>query len=284
MNNTLKQRAIRLKAQLDRKQAQDEEQRLKLANELGCQVISLPGYVNSHDIMRLPIFSTKYARNGRQLDPIFFISQNGDIKFEVAGTKGIPSQVDANILRYAISKGRRIRRKVGIMPEQVETTRYELLKVLGRNDSKSNYVALEKTLQCLSGMQITGNIFERDKVFTGSLVSFIYTSKPSKKRDKIQIVFNPTFREYLEKENAVLRIPDEILTSTNALKIRLLELVKAGMGGKYHWSIRLSYLRKLCVYAREVKYLKREIKNLDLPYRVSFQKTDDGDQVVSFSK
>ena len=83
INNPLKQRADELKSQLEREQALRDEQRLKLANQLGTRGISLPGYVNSHDIMRLPIFSTKYARNGRQHEPIVFISQNGEIQFTV---------------------------------------------------------------------------------------------------------------------------------------------------------------------------------------------------------
>ena len=282
MEKTLKQRAEELQSQYDRNLASKRERQLKMANALGARTIYLPRYVNSHDIMRLPIFSTKYARNGRQNESIVFVSQNGEVYFEVAGAKGIPSQVDANILRYAISKGRKVRQKVGVMPEQIETSKYELLRILGRNDSKSNYMALEKSLQCLSGMQITGNIFDRDKIFTGSLVSFFYTNK-DKRKDTIQIVFNPIFREHLDKEENVLLIPDEILTSTNALKIRLIELVRVGMGTKKQWSIRLSYLRELCVYSREVKYLKRDIKGLDLQYAVSFTKTDDRDQIVLFS-
>ena len=280
----LKKRASLLKLQAVEQEKAQQKRQLKLANQLGTQVISLSRFVNAHNIMRLPLFSTKYSRNGRRTEPIRFVSKNGSIAFEVKGVSGIPSQVDANILRFAISKARKIRQQVGIIPEKIEVTRYELLKALGKKDSGGNYKSLEKSIECLGGMRIKGNIFRKDEIFTGSLLSFSHTYKEDGKIDKIKIFFNSELRSHLQKEKSVLAIPNEILISTNALKIRIMELVQAGMGHQQRWAVRLRHLRELCAYSRQTKFLKHDIKRLELPYHLSFNKTIDGDQVVIFTR
>jgi len=283
-NRNLHQWAAELKSKEKVRQREEKKKKFKIANELGEEVVSLSRFVNSHNIMRLPLFSTKYVRNGRRTKPIIFNSQDGSVAFEVNGANGIPDQADGNIIRYAISKARKIRRRIGVTPQRVDVTRYELLKALGRATSGKNYRKLEESLKCLAGMQITGNVFAKDSIYTGTLVSFQYTKTPDSKVDKIRIIFNPKLHEHLEQEKAVITIPNEILMETNALRIRLMELVQAGMGYKDKWMMKLSYLKKLCVYDRELKYFKRDITRLELPYVLTFIKGDNRQQVVVFTK
>ncbi len=280
----LKQWARELKSEITERERIQRKQQRKVANELGTQIISFSQFVNSHNIMRLPIFSTKYVRNGRRTEPICYSSQDGTVAFTVKGASGIPDQADANVLRYAISKARRVRRKIGVMPERVDVTRYELLRALGKSDSGNSYKKLEKTLECLAGMQLTGNVFRKDEMFTGTLVAFSYTYKANGQIDKIRIAFNEDFREHLEKEKAVLAIPSEILRETNALRIRIMELVQAGMGYDARWAVKLKYLRELCAYTRQMKFLKQDLKKLKLPYHLTFTKAANGDQVIIFTR
>lgn len=276
--------ATELKSESEVREREERKQKLKLANELGSQVISLSRFVNSHNIMRLPLFSTKYVRNGRRTKPIVFKSQDGSVSFKVSGANGLPDQAEGNIVRYAITKARKIRREVGVMPQYVEVTRYELLTALGRATSGKSYKKLEESLQCLAGMQITGNVFAKDSLYTGTLVSFQYTKTEDDKVDKIRIIFNPQLHEHLEEEKAVLAIPNEILFETNALRIRLMEIVQSGMGYQSKWMMKLSYLRELCVYDRELKYFKRDINRLDLPYDLSFMKGGNREQIAVFAR
>lgn len=274
--------ATELKSESENREREERKKKLKIANELGSQVISLSRFVNSNNIMRLPLFSTKYVRNGRRTKPIVFKSQDGSVAFEVRGANGLPDQAEGNIVRYAISKARKIRRRIGVTPQYVEVTRYELLTALGRATSGKSYKKLEESLQCLAGMQITGNVFAKDSLYTGTLVSFQYTKAEDGKVDKIRIIFNPQLHDHLEEEKAVLAIPNEILFETNALRIRLMEIVQSGMGYQDKWMMKLSYLRELCVYDRELKYFKRDINRLELPYNLSFIKGQNREQIAVF--
>ena len=141
-------------------------------------------------------------------------------------------------------------------------------------------------------MQLTGNVFRKDEIFTATLVTFSYTYKANGRIDKIRIMFNEDFREHLEKEKAVLTIPSEILKETNALRIRIMELVQAGMGYDARWAVKLKHLRELCAYNRQLKFFKQDIKNLfkkdikkpTLPYQLTFTKAANGDQVAIFTR
>ena len=276
--------ASKLKSESEVREREERKKKLKIANERGSQVISLSRFVNSHNIMRLPLFSTKYVRNGRRTKPIVFNSQDGSVSFKVSGANGLPDQAEGNIVRYAISKARKIRRGVGVLPEYVEVTRYELLTALGRTTSGKSYKRLEDSLECLAGMQVTGNVFGKGSMYTGTLVSFEYTKTKNGRVDKIRIIFNSKLHKHLEEEKAVLAIPNEILFETNALRIRLLEVIQSGMGYQGKWMMKLSYLKELCAYDRELKYFKRDIGLLKLPYRLSFVKGENKEQIAVFTR
>ena len=277
-----KKRAKELELKAEREENNQRQMKLKLANELGSQVVDLTQILNSHSLMRYPIFSTRYARQGYQTEPIRYQSSDGTVKFEISGMFGVPNQVDGNIIRWAISNARRILSQTGVMPEELVTSRYRLLKVMGKATSSKNYKNLESALKRLSGMHVSGNVFNKNEKFAGTLVSFSYTYDNLGQIDRVKMVFHKDFRDHLEQQKSVLALDDGILTSVNPLEIRLKELVRVGMGASPKWEISLNKLQPLCADTREMRYFKRAIKGLKLPYSLSFRKSANGDEIAVF--
>lgn len=279
----LKKRARELELEADRKESEQRQMKLKLANQLGSQVVDLTRILNSHCLMRYPIFSIRYPRQGYQTEPIRYQSSDGKVSLEVTGIFGIPNQVDGNIIRWAVSNARRILNQTGIMPEELVTSRYRLLRVMGKAINGNNYHNLELALKRLSGMHISGNVFNKNEKFAGTLVSFSYTYDDAGQIDKVKMVFHKDFRDHLQQQKSVLALDNEILTSINPLEIRLRELVRVGMGVSPKWEISLKKLQPLCADTREMRYFKRAIKSLKIPYRLSFRKSANGGEVAVFT-
>ena len=260
-----------------------EQEQLARANELGSEPFDLPSVLNSHVLMRYPLFSIRYASQEQQLEPIMYYSSDGQVSVEVKGNYGIPNQADANVIRWVISMARQIRVETGVIPEEICTTRYRLLKDLGKTISGGNYRNLEQTLKVLSGVQISGNIFNKNEEFTGSLVEFSYTRDVSGQPDKIRMTFSKTFRKHLQEEGSVLSLPGEVLVSNNPLQIRLIEVVRCHMGRSRKWQVGLTKLMALCYEKKRSKYeFKRAIKKTEIPYDVEFRKSLNrkGDVVI----
>jgi hypothetical protein len=272
----LKQRAEEVR------EAQEEK-----AFEMAISPISITRYRNAQNFMRLPLFSTKYARNGRQMAPIQYTSQDGSVAMEVTANSkyGLPDQVDGNILRYAVSKAREIKMKTGVVPPGIEETRYKLLRVLGMDDCAKSYQWLEGALDRLSSAHYKGNFFSKDILFTGALLSFSYSYDDEGEIEKVAIAFNPVVRAYLQNDKSVLAIDGEILLSRSPLRIRLMELVQVHIGDSSEWSVKLDHLRGLCYSQRSLKHFKVDLKGTDLSrYTLSFSKARDGKQLVTFQK
>lgn len=211
-------------------QARREQQQLKRANERGTQQFDLVSVLNSHALMRYPVFSTRYGSQQQQEEPILYYSSDGSVSVEVKGSYGIPNQADANIIRWAISVARQVRTETGVVPEEISTTRYKLLKDLGKTVTGTNYRNLEQSLKVLGGINISGNIFDKNQEFTGTLMEFNYTRDGSGKIDKIVMIFNKNFRQHLQRDESVLTIPGEVLVSNNPLQIRLIEVARCHIG------------------------------------------------------
>ena len=259
-----------------------QKQQLQKANQLGSQPFDLVSVLNSHALMRLPVFSTRYSRQGQRTEPIFYSSHDGSVTIEVNGNYGIPNQSDGNIIRWAISVARQIRAKTGFIPEEISTTRYNLLKTLGKSINGANYRNLEHSLKVLGGLQISGNIFSKDKEFTGTLVEFDYTRDGSGEIDKIVMTFGKNFRKHLQQEESVLSIPGQILTSINPLQIRLTEVVRSHMGRSKKWEIGLEKLMLLCAEDKRSKYeFKRVVRKTKIPYRVDFRKSSTSKEDIA---
>lgn len=265
-------------------QARREQQQLKRANERGTQQFDLVSVLNSHALMRYPVFSTRYGSQQQQEEPILYYSSDGSVSVEVKGSYGIPNQADANIIRWAISVARQVRTETGVVPEEISTTRYKLLKDLGKTVTGTNYRNLEQSLKVLGGINISGNIFDKNQEFTGTLMEFNYTRDGSGKIDKIVMIFNKNFRQHLQRDESVLTIPGEVLVSNNPLQIRLIEVARCHIGRKPKWEVRLTKLMSLCYEKRRSKYeFKRAVKKTRLPYSVEFRKSaDSNDEVVVF--
>ena len=262
---SLKQRAAREVALTKRK-----------ANSRAEEPIDITCYRNERSVMGFPLFSTKYARGReRGTAPVEyqFETLTGKRFFRVTPQPdfGMPDQVDANIIRYAISKAREIRYQVGTLPDYVEVTRYELCKQLGLGTSGKQYQELNKRLNRLAGAHFEGNIFQQKEVFTGTLVSFAYPEKCNG-HSAVQIIFNPKFKIYLEEDTACLAIPDEVLKLKSPLKIRLIEFLRLRMGDKDEWTIGLSKLAAYCGVPEErsLRLFKRDLQRIELPYKILF--------------
>ncbi|MEL6442480.1 MAG: replication initiator protein A [Cyanobacteria bacterium J06621_8] len=265
-------------------QARREQEQLQRANERGAQQFDLVSVLNSHALMRYPMFTSISRSQKQQEEPILYYSSDGSVSVEVKGNYGIPNQADANIFRWAISAARQIRTETGAIPKEISTTRYHLLKVLGKAISGANYRNLEHTLKVLGGIQMSGNIFDKNQEFTGSLIEFSYTRDASGEIDRIVMAFGEKFRQHLQKDESVLTIPGEVLVSNNPLQIRLIEVARCHMGKKLKWEVGLTKLMNLCYEKRRSKYeFKRAVKKTHLPYSVEIRKsTSSKDEVVVF--
>ena len=84
-----------------------------------------------------------------------------------------------------------------------------------------------------------------------------------------------------------LTVPDEIMKMQSSLQIRLVELIRLRMGDRSRWIIGLERLKQECNIPERynLKYFKRDIQRLVLPYAIAFSKDRRlTDQNVLFSR
>ena len=266
---------------------------LEIVNELAEGLVDITRYRNERSIMALPLFSTRCTkRSPRETQPIYheIRTAKGTKKFTVTPDPrlGMPDEVDANILRFAISKGREVRHKVGYFPSHIDTTRFELCQVLGLKPSGQTYKTLIQRLERLEAARFKGNIFsfnEKD-IYGGSLITYRYVNE-TLASSPIRIEFTVSFRKHLEQEDVCLTVPDEIMKMQSSLQIRLVELIRLRMGGRSRWIIGLERLKQECNIPERynLKYFKRDIQRLVLPYAIAFSKDRRlTDQNVLFSR
>ena len=195
-----------------------KQEKVKKANKIAQAPIDITRYRNERNFMSYPVFSSVYPKGGkgrRSYD--LYEYEDGERQFVVTPNSsfGMPDQVDGNILRYAISKAIEVRRKYGVVPSCIEVSRYELCKALGLSVGGTQYTEINNRLNRIAGAQFVGNVFKRDEVFTGTLVSFSYP----KKSGQIQISFNPKLLDAVEQDCSCLSIPSEILQLKNPFQI-----------------------------------------------------------------
>jgi hypothetical protein len=253
------------------------EQYIQGANRLAETPIDITRYRNERNLMALPLFSAQYASTKAERSedlPVEHIIHTSvgvrTIKITPNVRHGMPTQVDANILRFAISKGREVHHKTGWFPDHITVSRYELCRVLGLRKGGSQYRGIEERLHRLSSAHFEGNIFDQKRLFSGTLVSFEYTDS-SDGESPIRIVFNTAFRKYLEAIDGCLSIPD-VLKLKSPLQIRLIEFLRLHMGDKSQWVIGLEKLRIYCGLSDDtpLKRFKAHLVRVEIPYTVSF--------------
>ena len=285
----------RIESDKKRKLEQFESERksnLHNIHELAEEAVDISRYRNERSIMALPLFSTKCARRtSREVSPMCheITTPKGTKRFTVTPDPllGMPDEVDANILRFAISKGREIRHRKGYFPDYIDTTRYELCDVLGLGRGGNQYRNIIERLERLEGVRFKGNIFsfnEKD-IYGGPLITYRYLDESSA-QSPIRIEFTLSFRKHLEQEAVCLTIPNEIMTMQSALQIRLTELVRLRMGNGVSWVVGLSKLRRECsAEETALKKFKYYISKVKLSYAVDFSKEKRlAEQKVRFSK
>lgn len=272
-----------------KKRRQEEDKaavkKKKKAEDLASKKVAITRYRNGLDLMKMPLFSVKNPRNGRQFEPFEYVSTDGltTVKVSPHSDFGMADQIDANIIRLAISKAREIKRITKYTPEFVEFTRYELLKELGKEDNSQNYKWLEGALNRLTSAHYLGKIFNGQLKFRETLIS-AYESEEKDGTSKIGIKFNLILRAYIDDQKSLLAIDKSILKAKSNLHIRLYEIVQSHMGSKEEWTVGLSKLKNLCGSSRLLKHFKTDVVNSKIPYKISFYKNSQNELMVIFER
>lgn len=251
----------------------DKKEKIEKANKIAQRPIDITRYRNERNFMSYPIFSVVYPKGKKDKRATEVYEYNdGERKFVVTPNSsfGMPDQVDGNILRYAISKAIEVKRKYGIVPSCIEVSRYELCRELGLKTGGTQYSEICNRLNRIAGAQFVGNVFKKDEIFTGTLVSFSYPNGSG----KIQISFNSKLFEVIEDDSSCLAISDEVLRLKSPLQIRLIEFLRLRMGDKDEWVISLEKLKVYCGVPRDMtlRIFKRNLLRQNLPYLLEFSK------------
>lgn len=156
----LKQRKERIE---NEKLENEHQARMQdLAMELSrSSEIALTAYRNEQHIMRFPIFSTSKEN---RIEPIRYeyIDSQGNRRYLVvrgAADLGIADQRDGDVIRYALTKMGEIALQTGFCPPCVKVSAYEILKAIGKGDSKRDYDWLLNSMRRISSSHVETNIF-----------------------------------------------------------------------------------------------------------------------------
>ena len=249
----------------------DKQKRIERVNKIAQRPIDITRYRNERNFMSYPMFSAVYPKGGKNRRSYDVYEYNdGERKFVVTPNSsfGMPDQVDGNIFRYAISKAVEVKRNHGVVPSRIEVTRYELCRALGLKPGGTQYSEIESRLHRIAGAQFVGNVFKKDEVFTGTLVSFSYP----KGSGQIQIAFNSKLLEVIEDDCSCLAISDEVLRLRSPLQIRLIEFLRLRIGNKNEWIIGLEKLKNSCGVPKEMtlRLFKRNLLRQKIPYTIEF--------------
>jgi len=232
--------------------------------------------------MLFPFCSTAKAK---RINSIKYSSADGKRWLEVTANYeyGMAKIWDFDILRFALSKAGEIALQVGYFPNVVEFSGYECLKALKRSHQGKNYRWLREGITRMGLTGYRGNIFREDEktteVFT--LIQAIYEDKTGK-LEKIRLTFNERIIESVKLFRGLLCINPDIINEEAGIKKRLLELVTVSMGKESNWIVGLERLQALCAHEGELKAFKRQLKEYNLPWTMSFSKAIGGGENVTF--
>jgi plasmid replication initiation protein len=285
-----------LLAELDRQKAEKEarearerqeaaeaplrERALKIAKT----PVDLTRYRNERNLMLFPFCSTSKAK---RIKKIHYVSADTHRWLEVTANYdyGMAKIWDFDILRFAISKAGEIALQVGYFPPYVDFTGYECLKALGRiTNAGKSYIWLEEALDRLTSTTYKGNIFREDEKHseTFTLINVEYVRDEKKRIEKIRVHFNQRIRESA-KLRGLLVIDPAVLHEEAGIKKRLLELVAVSKGKESSWAVGLERLQAMCAHEGTLKRFKYELKQYNLPWKVSFSKAVDSGENVTFT-
>lgn len=281
----LDQKRIEREAREAREQQEAEEAPLKeKALELAKSLVDLTRYRNERNLMLFPFCSTSKAK---RIKSIKYSSADGKRWLSVTANYeyGMAKIWDFDILRFALSKAGEVALHVGYFPASVEFSGYECLKALGRNpESGSNLEWIKEGLTrlCLTGY--SGNIFRENEKITEvfTLINANYLDQAGK-LERIIITFNERLVESIRYSKGLLIIDPKLLREEAGIKKRLLELVAVSMGKESTWVVRLERLQAMCAHEGELKAFKRQLKEYQLPWVVSFNKAIGGGENVTFT-
>ena len=231
-----------------------------------------------------PFCSTSKAK---RVETINYTSADGRRWLQVMANYevGMAKIWDFDILRFAISKAGEIALQIGYFPSYVDFTAYECLKALGRFvKSGKNHEWLEQALDRLTSTTYKGNFFrENEKCSeTFTLINFECVRDEKKRIDKVRVYFNQRIQESA-KLRGLLVIDQTVLHEEAGIKKRLLELVAVSKGKESDWTVGLQRLQALCAHEGALKRFKFELKQYELPWKVSFSKAIGGGENVTFT-
>ena len=268
------------------KRQEDGSQAALEAKKLASSKIELTKYRNERNLMLYPFCSTSKRK---RLKAIEYKSSDGNRWLQVTANHnfGMAKIWDFDILRFALSKAGEIRNIIGYFPPFVEFTVYECLKHLGRNpESGKNVKWFRAALPRLMSTTYRGNIFKDDvNIEVGfTLIRYEYIEETSRGgSDKVRVTFDERLVDSVRYQNSLLVINSEVIKEESGIKKRLLELIKTSKGESKEWSVKLNRLQQMCAHEGELKYFKRELSSYTLPWRVTFSKSANGDEKVTFS-
>ena len=253
------------------------------ALELARAPVDLTRYRNERNLMLFPFCSTAKAK---RVKGIRYASADGKRWLEVTANYdyGMAKIWDFDILRFALSKAGEVALQVGYFPPCVEFTAYECLKAIGR-DTKAgkNYIWIEEAFDRLVSTTYKGNVFKEDEsrseVFT--LINVEYLKNQKGQVDKIRMNFNHRIQESA-KLRGLLTIDNMVFHEEAGIKKRLLELVTVSMGKERNWTVGLERLQALCAHDGQPKEFKRQLKGYELPWKLSFNKSVNRNENVTF--
>jgi hypothetical protein len=115
-----------------------------------------------------------------------------------------------------------------------------------------------------------------------TLIGYKYT-KNKQGIDKIRLFFNERLLESIRFFKGLLTINPAVLHEEAGIKKRLLELVTVSKGKEASWTVGLERVQKMCAHEGALWVFKRELKQYQLPWKVTFSKASGGGENVTFS-
>ena len=278
-----RQRIEREAREAQERQEAEEAPLREQALELAKVPVDLTRYRNERNLMMFPFCSTAKTK---RVKSIRYTSADGKRWLEVTANYeyGMAKIWDFDILRFALSKAGEIALRVGYFPSSVEFSGYECLKALGRNpESGNNLKWIKEGLRRLCFTGYSGNIFRENEKITEifTLIKANYIDQ-SGKLERITISFDERLIESVRYSKGLLVINPNLLHEEAGIKKRLLELVAVSIGKETSWTVGLERLRSMCAHEGELKGFKRQLKEYELPWIVSFSKAIGGGENVTF--
>ena len=253
------------------------------ASEAAKRKIDLTAYRNERNLMLYPFCSTSKRK---RLNTIEYKSGDGRRWLEVSANHkfGMAKIWDFDILRYALSKAGEIKYAFGHFPNQVQFSGYECLIAL-RKDPRAgqNHIWLREALARLVSTTYRGNIFRDDSNEVGfTLIGYeLVDGKGGVER--IKIIFNERLLESVKMTNSLLEVNKDVMLEDSGIKKRLLELVQVSKGERQEWSVRVLLLKEMCAHEGRLNNFKAQLKELGLPWEVTFSTTVTQEEKVTFS-